>query len=50
VTFWVLALLCAGLRYILDAHWPSDVLGGIALGYAVAGVAGQWAGLAPVGR
>jgi membrane-associated phospholipid phosphatase len=34
-TFWVLALTCAGLRYIMDAHWPSDVLGGIALGYAV---------------
>jgi len=24
------------LRYILDAHWPSDVLGGVALGYGVA--------------
>lgn len=34
VIFWVLALICAGLRYIMDAHWPSDVLGGIALGYA----------------
>ncbi len=36
VTFWALALLCAGLRYVLDAHWPSDVLGGIALGYIAA--------------
>jgi membrane-associated phospholipid phosphatase len=35
-TFWVLALTCAGLRYLLDAHWPSDVLGGIALGYGTA--------------
>ncbi|HZL35577.1 MAG TPA: phosphatase PAP2 family protein [Tepidisphaeraceae bacterium] len=35
-TFWTLALLCAALRYVMDAHWPSDVLGGIALGYAVA--------------
>ncbi len=35
-TFWVLALACAGLRYLLDAHWPSDVLGGIALGYGIA--------------
>jgi len=35
-TFWVLALTCAGLRYLLDAHWPSDVLGGIALGYGIA--------------
>jgi undecaprenyl-diphosphatase len=32
--FWALALCCAGLRYIMDAHWPSDVLGGIAFGYA----------------
>ena len=36
VTFWGLALTCALLRYVLDAHWPSDVLGGIALGYVVA--------------
>jgi len=35
-TFWTLAILCAGLRYILDAHWPSDVLGGVALGYVAA--------------
>jgi undecaprenyl-diphosphatase len=35
-TFWTLALLCAALRYVLDAHWLSDVLGGIALGYAAA--------------
>jgi undecaprenyl-diphosphatase len=35
-TFWTLALMCAGLRYVLDAHWPSDVLGGIALGYLAA--------------
>ena len=24
------------LRYLLDAHWPSDVVGGSALGYAIA--------------
>ena len=35
-TFWALALICAVLRYLMDAHWPSDVLGGIALGYVVA--------------
>ena len=35
-TFWTLALLCAALRYVLDAHWLSDVLGGLALGYAAA--------------
>jgi membrane-associated phospholipid phosphatase len=34
VTFWGLAIVCAVLRYLMDAHWPSDVLGGIALGYA----------------
>jgi membrane-associated phospholipid phosphatase len=35
-TFWALALGCATLRYLLDAHWPSDVLAGVALGYATA--------------
>src|SRR3954462_1974126 len=39
-TFWGLAITCAVLRYILDAHWPSDVLGGVALGYGVA--MGTW--------
>jgi membrane-associated phospholipid phosphatase len=33
ITFWTLGLICAGLRYILDAHWPSDVVAGIMLGY-----------------
>ncbi len=42
ITFWTLALLCAGLRYVLDAHWPSDVLGGIAVGYAFAHLAMRW--------
>lgn len=36
LTFWALALTCAVLRYLMDAHWPSDVVGGIALGYAIA--------------
>jgi membrane-associated phospholipid phosphatase len=40
-TFWGLSIACAGLRYLLDAHWPSDVLGGVALGYAVGH--GAWA-------
>lgn len=35
VVLWALALACAGLRYVMDAHFPSDVLGGIALGYVV---------------
>jgi len=39
VTFWALALGCATLRYLLDAHWPSDVLGGIAMGYGAAHLA-----------
>jgi membrane-associated phospholipid phosphatase len=38
-TFWTLAIACACLRYVLDAHWPSDVLGGIALGYLSAWLA-----------
>lgn len=36
LTFWTLAMVCAALRYVLDAHWPSDVVGGVAVGYAVA--------------
>ena len=36
VIFWGLAAICAGLRYVLDAHWPSDVLAGLALGYGCA--------------
>ena len=35
-TFWFLAIACAGLRYILDAHWPSDIVAGMAVGYVVA--------------
>jgi membrane-associated phospholipid phosphatase len=38
-TFWTLAIACACLRYLLDAHWPSDVLGGVALGYLSAWLA-----------
>ena len=34
-TFWFLAIACAVLRYVLDAHWPSDVFAGAAVGYAV---------------
>lgn len=38
VTFWTLGLICAALRYVMDAHWPSDVLAGIALGAAIGNV------------
>jgi undecaprenyl-diphosphatase len=37
-TFWTLAVITAVLRYLMDAHWPSDVLAGVALGYACAEV------------
>jgi membrane-associated phospholipid phosphatase len=43
-TFWTLAIACALLRYVLDAHWPSDVLGGIALGYLAAWLAVRYLG------
>jgi undecaprenyl-diphosphatase len=33
--FWALALSTAVLRYLLDAHWPSDVVAGAAVGYVV---------------
>jgi membrane-associated phospholipid phosphatase len=36
VVLWILAGLTAGLRWVLDAHFPSDVFGGIAVGYGVA--------------
>jgi membrane-associated phospholipid phosphatase len=36
ITFWALAGICAALRYLLDAHWPSDILGGAAFGYGCA--------------
>jgi hypothetical protein len=37
--FWALALICAALRYLMDAHWPSDVVAGIALGLAAGALA-----------
>jgi membrane-associated phospholipid phosphatase len=34
--FWGLAIFCGVLRYVNNAHWPSDVLGGATLGYVTA--------------
>lgn len=34
--FWPLAFITAALRYLTEAHWPSDVLAGLALGTAIA--------------
>lgn len=45
ITFWVLAIVCGALRYVLDAHWPSDVFAGLALGYACAVVTMQAMGV-----
>lgn len=39
ITFYALAFACGALRYVLDAHWPSDVLAGLALGIAAGNVA-----------
>ena len=36
LTFWALAAICAALRYVLDAHWPSDIVAGALVGYGVA--------------
>jgi membrane-associated phospholipid phosphatase len=34
MVFWGLAFITAGLRYVLDAHFPSDVIAGSLLGLA----------------
>jgi len=46
ITFWGLGITTAILRYILDAHFPSDVLGGVAIGYVAAICALRFAGVA----
>ncbi len=35
LVFWILAFITAGLRYVMDAHFPSDVIGGSLLGLVV---------------
>lgn len=42
VTFWSLGIACGALRYVLDAHWPSDVLAGLAMGIAAGNLAVMW--------
>jgi len=46
--FWTLGMITAILRYLMDAHWPSDVLAGIALGYVVGHVMMNLFKLAPL--
>jgi hypothetical protein len=43
--FWLLAVSCGMLRYVNNAHWPSDVVGGAAVGYVTAHLV--WAAMAP---
>lgn len=38
LVLWFLGVACAVLRYLMDAHWPADVLAGIAIGYGL----GHW--------
>ena len=39
VVFWTMAITTAVLRYLMDAHWPSDVLAGIVVGLLAQGAA-----------
>lgn len=35
ITFWALAVATATLRYVQDAHWPSDIVAGLLVGYLI---------------
>lgn len=37
--FWILAVGCAGSRYVDAVHWPSDCLAGAVIGYVAARIA-----------
>lgn len=39
IVFWLLAGVTAALRYVMDAHFPSDVTAGLLLGLVVGNVA-----------
>lgn len=36
ITFWALAVITALLRCMQDAHWPSDIVAGVLMGYVLA--------------
>lgn len=42
--FWVLAFICAALRYLMDAHWLSDVVAGVTLGLIGGGIVWHFGG------
>ncbi|CAN5344682.1 hypothetical protein BH09PLA1_BH09PLA1_07600 [soil metagenome] len=46
ILMWSLGATAALLRYVLDAHWPSDVLAGVAIGYSCAHAAMYLFGIA----
>src|SRR5687767_11059494 len=39
LAFWALAILCALLRYLTEAHWTSDILARFCLGYCMGWIA-----------